>query len=78
MSKEYSSLDEESHDDSDGGKRKSYKVNIELPIFKRTLHVGEFLDWLSSVEKFFNYMDILANKKVKLVVLKLQDGASTW
>ena len=40
--------------------------------------LDEFLDWLNTVERVFDYMDIWDEKKVKLVALKLRKYASTW
>ena len=37
-----------------------------------------FLDWLSTIERVFEYKDILDYKKVKLVALKLHRYASLW
>ena len=38
----------------------------------------EFLDWLHAVERVFNYKDILEDKKVKLVTLRLRRYTSLW
>ncbi|KAG6527854.1 hypothetical protein ZIOFF_009988 [Zingiber officinale] len=37
-----------------------------------------FLDWLSAVEKFFEYKDILDGQKVKLVATRLRGYAYAW
>jgi len=38
----------------------------------------EFLDWLHTMERVFEYMDIPKDKKVKLVALRLCKYASLW
>ena len=42
------------------------------------MHIEECLNWIKSMESFFDYMDIPKEKKVKLVVYKLKGGAATW
>lgn len=36
------------------------------------------MDWLTSIDKFFYYIEIPKKKKVKLVAYKLVRGASAW
>lgn len=42
------------------------------------MHVKDFLDWLNLVEKFFDYVEIVDDKKMKLIAYKLSRGASVW
>ena len=51
---------------------------MELPTFNGQLHIEELLDWLNEVERFFDYMEIPDDKKVKLVAYKLKEGTSAW
>ncbi|KAJ4719082.1 RNA-directed DNA polymerase [Melia azedarach] len=60
------------------GNYSNYKVNLDLLVFKGSLHVEDFLDWLADVENYFDYMDILDERKVKLIAMKLKGGASAW
>lgn len=46
--------------------------------FDGHMHIEDFLDWLQSVEMFFEYMDIPTDKQVKLVAYKLKGGALAW
>ena len=36
------------------------------------------LDWISDMEKFFEYENTLDNRKVKILVTRLKDHASLW
>jgi hypothetical protein len=53
-------------------------MNINIPSFDGYLHNEDYLDWIMEVERFFEYMCILEEKKVKLVAYKLKGGASVW
>jgi len=51
---------------------------VEVPEFEVKLDPEEFLDWLHSVERVFEYKDVPGDKKVKLVALRLKKYASMW
>jgi hypothetical protein len=53
-------------------------MKIDLPSFDGHLHIEDFLDWITEVERFFEYMNITEEKKVKLVAYKFKGGASAW
>lgn len=55
-----------------------YKMKIDIPMFSGKLDLEAFLDWIKSVESFFQYMNTPDSKKVKLVSFKLKSGASAW
>ena len=37
---------------------------------------NDFIDWLTTVERIFDFKDILGNHKVKIVAIKLRKHAS--
>ena len=51
---------------------------VAIPEFEGQLNPDEFLDWMSTVKRVFEYKDILDDKKVKLVFLKLRRYVSIW
>ena len=51
---------------------------VEIPEFEGRLDPDEFLEWLQAVERVFEFKEILEDKKVKLVALKLRSFASLW
>jgi len=46
--------------------------------FKGKLDPDEFLEWMQTVERIFEYEEIPEDKKVKLVALKLRKYAPLW
>ncbi|XP_034888842.1 uncharacterized protein [Populus alba] len=58
--------------------RQTFRMKMDLPSFNGQLQIEGFLDWLVLVERFFNYMDIPEDKRVKLVAYRLLGGASAW
>lgn len=42
------------------------------------MHIEEYLDWINSVDKFFDYVDVPNDKRVKLIAYKLRDRATAW
>jgi hypothetical protein len=53
-------------------------LKIDLPEFHGLLQPGEFLEWLSAIEKLFDYKVTPKNQCVKLVATWLHGYASTW
>ena len=54
---------------------------VEIPEFEgqlKLLNPDEFIDWMNTVERVFEYKDIPDGKKVKLVALKVRRYASIW
>ena len=40
------------------------------------MNIEDFLDWIADVDKFFNYIEVLEEKRIRLVVCRLKGGAS--
>jgi len=53
-----------------------FKVKIRE--FKGKLDPKEFLNWMHTVERVFEYKDVPKDKKVKLVALRLRTYACLW
>ena len=56
----------------------AYNVKITIPDFEGRNHPDEFIDWLNTVERVFEYNDVHDRQKVKLVAVKLKKYASLW
>ena len=51
---------------------------VDIPEFEGKLQPDEFVDWLQTVERVFDFKDIPDEQKVKLVAIKLKKHASIW
>ncbi|VFQ91299.1 unnamed protein product [Cuscuta campestris] len=51
---------------------------VDIPTFEGKNDPDEFLEWLETVERVFDFKDVSDEKKVKIVALKFQKYASTW
>ncbi|OMO63351.1 hypothetical protein CCACVL1_22413 [Corchorus capsularis] len=56
----------------------AYTPKVEIPEFDGKGQPDDFLDWLHTVERIFEYQDVPENKQVKLVAIKLKKHASLW
>jgi len=60
------------------GKQLAMDFKVEIPEFEGQLDSDDFVEWLNTVERVFEYKDIPGDKKVKLVALKLRRYALIW
>lgn len=51
-------------------------MKMNLPSFNGRLNIEIFLDWIHNVENCFDYLNILEQSQVKLLVYKLKGRAS--
>jgi hypothetical protein len=58
--------------------RRQYDVKVDIPKFEGRMQPDEFIDWLNTIERIFDYKDVLEHHKVKLVAIKLRKHASLW
>lgn len=49
-----------------------YRIKAEIFPFFGNTKIKDFLNWLANVERFFEIMDILKDKMVKMVVFCLK------
>nr|GEV60836.1 hypothetical protein CTI12_AA531400 [Tanacetum cinerariifolium] len=53
-------------------------IKFDILEYDGKLDPNEFMEWLRTVERVFNYKQTTEDNKVKIVALKLQKYASTW
>ena len=55
-----------------------FDMKVDIPEFEGKIRPDEFIDWLNSVERIFDYKEVPDEKKVKIVAIKLKKHASAW
>ena len=61
--------------DRDGG---DFRLKVDIPNFHGNLNIENFIDWIADKHKFFDYIGVLEEKKVRLVACRLKGSASAW
>jgi hypothetical protein len=56
----------------------SSKPQLEVPMYEGSLNVEELIDWIATMDKYFEYEEVEDNKKVKFVVTRLKGHVSLW
>ena len=51
---------------------------VDIPECEGKLDSNEFLEWMQTIERIFEYKEILEDKTVKLIALTLRMYASLW
>ena len=50
----------------------------ELPTYDESLFVEHLLDWISELDKYFEYDEVEEDKRIRLDVTRLKGNASLW
>ena len=56
--------------DSDEG---DFRLKVDIPYFNDNLNIEDFIDWLVDIDKFFDYMEVPEEKRVRLVACRLRE-----
>ncbi|XP_042488832.1 uncharacterized protein LOC122068982 [Macadamia integrifolia] len=59
-------------------RNEDFRIKADIPTFYGSIDIEGFYDWEYEVEQFFNLMDVVEDRQVKLVVYKLKGGAAAW
>ena len=51
---------------------------MDILVYEENLDVEELLDWIRSLDKYFDYEDVEEDKKVKHVITRLKGHATLW
>ena len=59
--------------DRDGG---DFILKVDIPNFNGNLNIEDFVDWITNIDKFFDYMEVPEKKKIRLVACRLKGDTS--
>ena len=68
----------QAYDDYDQVDGIDFHLKVDLPYFNSTFNIEEFFNWLVEVERFFDYKDVLEERRVKTFACRLKQEASAW
>lgn len=58
--------------------QQGYDMKVDIPEFEGKMQLDDFIDWLTTVERIFDFKDVPENHKVKIVAIKLRKHALIW
>lgn len=61
-----------------GSYRRGFDMKVDVPEFEGGMRPDDFIDWLNTIERVFEYKEIPDEQRVKLVAIKLVKKASAW
>ena len=51
---------------------------MEVPNFEGKVDATQFVDWLAAIEEYFNWYDIIDDRRVRFAKMKLVGLAKIW
>ncbi|GKF93725.1 reverse transcriptase, partial [Tanacetum coccineum] len=58
--------------------RRPLDLKADIPVFEGKIQPDEFIYWLNTVERIFDYQDVPEDVKVKILAIKLKKHACVW
>ena len=55
-----------------------FRLKVDISYFNGNLNIEDFIDWIADIDKFFDYMEVPKEKRVRLLACRLKAGASAW
>jgi hypothetical protein len=56
----------------------SSKTNMDIPTYEGNMDAEEILDWIITLDTYFDYEDIEEDKKFRHAITKLKGHAALW
>jgi len=56
----------------------SSRPRLYVPMYEGNLNLEELIDLISAMDKYFNYENVVEDKKVKFTVTRLKGHAALW
>lgn len=83
-SSEESDADVEAEEENDNVKlikmlaKVGRKPKMEIPMSEGSLNAKEIMDWIKSIDQYFDYEEFEENNKVNFAVTQLKGRAAIW
>jgi hypothetical protein len=58
--------------------RMGAREKMDIPVYEGNLDAEELLDWIRSLDTYFDYEDVEEDKKVKHAITRLKGHATLW
>ena len=58
--------------------KSSSRPRVEVPMYEGNLNVEELMDWINSLNKYFDFEENEDKKKVRYATTKMNRNASIW
>ena len=50
--------------------QRGYDIKVDIPKFEGKMQPDDFINWLTTIERIFDFKDVPENRKVKIVAIK--------
>jgi glucose-6-phosphate isomerase len=54
------------------------RPKVEVPMYEGNLNVEELMDWINTMDKYFDFEEVEDRKKVKYATTRLKGHATIW
>ena len=54
------------------------KPKVEILVYEGSLNAEELMDWISTLDKYFDYEEVDDKKKVKFAITRLECHVANW
>lgn len=58
--------------------RTNYRIRADIPLYHGRMKIEDLLDWISDVERFFEFTEVAEHMHLKLVAYKLRSVVDVW
>ena len=59
-------------------RNQSHGIQLHIAAFDGEMELEEFLDWVHNVDNYFNWKELIEERKVKVVASKMRGTALDW
>ena len=49
-------------------------MKVDIPFFSGNLNIEDFINWVADIDRFFDYMEVSEERRVRSVACRLKGG----